>query len=47
MNRYVDFIGVTNLLRCMVKEGVCTKTEAKKIARRIAVKYGIDPKENI
>ena len=41
-NANVDYCGVVNLLRDLIKRGICTKTEAKKIAAQIAVQYGAD-----
>ena len=41
-NVNVDYCGVVNLLRDLIKRGICTKAEAKKIAVRIAVQYGAD-----
>lgn len=41
-NANVDYCDVVNLLRDLIKRGICTKAEAKKIAARIAVQYGAD-----
>jgi len=41
-NANVDYCGVVNLLRDLVKRGIRTKAEAKRIAARIAVLYGAD-----
>lgn len=41
-NANVDYCGVVNLLRDLVKRKICTKAEAKKIAAWIAVQYGAD-----
>ena len=41
-NVNVDYCGVVNLLRDLIKRGICTKAGAKKIAARIAVQYGAD-----
>lgn len=38
MNVNIDYIGILNLLRQLVENGVITKTESKKIAGHIAVK---------
>ncbi len=32
----LDFCGITNLIRVLVRQGHCTEREAKKIAKRIA-----------
>ncbi len=32
----LDFYGIINLLRVLVRQGHCTEKEAKKIAKRIA-----------
>lgn len=41
-NANLDYCGVVNLLRQLLKKGVCTEPEAKKIAFKIAVTYGAD-----
>lgn len=41
-NANVDYCGVVNLLRDLLKRGLCTKAEARKIAAQIAVQYGAD-----
>ena len=38
----IDYCGVVCLLRQMVLNQLCTKSEAEKIAARIAVRYGAD-----
>jgi len=40
MDVNIDFIGILNLLRQLVKAGAITVQESKKIARRIAIKTG-------
>ncbi len=40
MDANINYIGVLNLLRQLVKAGAITKTESKKIARHIAIKTG-------
>ena len=40
MNVNIDYIGILNLLRRLVENGVITKAESKKIAGHIAVKTG-------
>ena len=42
MNANIDYCGVINLLRCLVREGKCTEEEACKIAARVAVDIGAD-----
>ena len=41
-NPNIDYCGVINLLRALIAEGICTVTEAKRIAARLAVQYGTD-----
>lgn len=41
-NANVDYCGVLNLLRYMIKQGVCTQEEAQKIAARAQVRLGAD-----
>ena len=41
-NVNVDYCGIVNLLRSLVKSGLFTEKEAKKIATRIAVKNQVD-----
>ena len=41
-NVNLNYCGIINLLRELVKKGICTKQEAKKIAARIAVKNHVD-----
>jgi len=41
-NEDVDFCGVLNLLRQLIKDGKCSKQEAQKIAVRIAAQTGVD-----
>lgn len=41
-NANVDYCGVLNLLRCMIKRGVCTQEETQKIAARVQVRLGAD-----
>lgn len=38
----VDYIGILNLLRQLVKAGACTDSEAKRIAGRIAREMGTE-----
>ena len=40
MNANVNYIGILNLLRQLVENGLLTKAERKKIARHIAIKTG-------
>ena len=40
MNVNINYIGVLNLLRQLVKAGAITRAESKKIARHIAIKTG-------
>ena len=45
MNEYnanVDYCGIVTLLRTMLKQKICTETEVKRIAARLAVQYGAD-----
>ena len=42
MNPNVDFCGVIQLLRQLVKRGHCTANEATKIAARIAIYNKVD-----
>ena len=42
MNANIDYCGVIHLLRGLVKSGKCTEKDAKKIANRIAVQWGVD-----
>lgn len=42
MNVNVNYYGVVQLLRQLVEGGHCTKTEATRIAARIAVKTGAE-----
>lgn len=41
-NVNVDYCGIVNLLRSLVKSGLFTEKEARKIAARIAVKNQVD-----
>lgn len=41
-NEDVDFCGVLNLLRQLIKDGKCSKQKAQKIAVRIAAQTGVD-----
>ena len=41
-NANVDYCGILTLLRALTVEGICTLTEAKRIAARLAVQYGAD-----
>ncbi len=41
-NVNVDYCGIVNLLRHLVKNSLITKKEAKKIAARIAVENQVD-----
>ena len=41
-NANVDYCGIINLLRCLVRAGGCTEKEANRIAARISVQSGID-----
>ena len=38
----IDYCGIISLLRQMIQRGVCTDTEARKIAARLAVQYKAD-----
>ena len=38
----IDYCGALNLIRALLHAGKCSESEAKKIAARIAVKYGAD-----
>ena len=40
MNPNINYIGILNLLRHLVEQGVITQAESKKIARHIAIKTG-------
>lgn len=40
-NENIDYCGIIILLRHLIQNGNCTEKEAKKIASRIAVQYGI------
>lgn len=40
MNVNIDYIGILNLLRQLVENGVIANAESKKIAGHIAVKTG-------
>ena len=41
-NANVDYCGILTLLHALLKQKLCTEPEAKKIAARIAVQYGVD-----
>ena len=41
-NANIDYCGIVTLLRTMLKQKLCTETEAKRIAARLAVQYGAD-----
>lgn len=40
MNPNINYIGILNLLRQLVENGIITEQESKKIARHIAIKTG-------
>ncbi len=40
MNVDIDFCGVCHLLKALVDADICTVSEAKRIARRIAAQLG-------
>ena len=40
MNTNINYVGILNLLRQLVKAGTITRAESKKIARHIAIKTG-------
>lgn len=42
VNMNVDYCGIVNLLRHLVKNSLITEKEAKKIAARIAVENQVD-----
>ena len=45
MNEYnanIDYCGIVTLLRALLKQKICTETEAKRLAARLAVQYGAD-----
>lgn len=42
INVNIDYCGVVNLLHCLLRSGQCTEKEVRKIAARIAAKWGAD-----
>lgn len=41
-NANVDYCGVIMILRRLVKDGICTQKEAKRIADRYATQNGVE-----
>lgn len=41
-SKEVDYCGIIHLLRCLIRDGKCSRSEGKRIAERIAAEYGVN-----